>query len=319
MSLEKNKYYKNCLNSIDYVDYTNYKEKFDKLVQTVQILNGKIYGDFISQYYFENNILNKDDDTYIDINFKEINVIFNNYNDRVCFARLMQNIFEMYQNYKSNSNGINKINTSNFHILVNYNHLDKDYSKVININIYNNVTFVDLNFHIHYIDVNLLSLQDEGLNLIKYFSKNRISRIDNGNSNYLRFNSILNRVINKRFSFIENYNNNIFDNLDKSIDLILNGWIMDDYHLKDETCVLFLWKNIDNNIRTTYNKKDMDKMKNCNTCSICTSKFKDNDLVINTKCNHNFHWDCNNYNSGIKNWILNFSHKCPMCRYNYCI
>ena len=99
MSLEKNKYYKNCLNSIDYVDYTNYKEKFDKLVQTVQILNGKIYGDFISQYYFENNILNKDDDTYIDINFKEINVIFNNYNDRVCFARLMQNIFEMYQNY----------------------------------------------------------------------------------------------------------------------------------------------------------------------------------------------------------------------------
>lgn len=310
MSIRKIKYY-----NLDYIDY---KDKFDKLVQTVQILNGKIYGDFISQYYFENNILNKDTN-YIDINFKEINIIFNTYNDRICFTRLMQDLFEMYQNYKSNSNGINKINLNNYHILVNYNYLNKDYSKLININIYNNVLFVDLNLHIHYIDINLLSLQDEGLNLVKYHSNKKLSNIEQKNTNYFKFNSILNRVINKRFSFIENYDNNIFYNLDKCIDLIFNDWIMDDFHLLDETSVLFLWKNLNNNIRTSYNDNDLEKMNNCNTCSICTVKFKDNDLVINTKCNHNFHWDCNNFNSGIKNWILKFSHKCPICRYDYCI
>ena len=93
-----------------------------------------------------------------------------------------------------------------------------------------------------------------------------------------------------------------------------------------------------------------------NKCSICTSDFKNDDLVINTKCNHNFHWDCDYYRdyyseilstennpedndtendtennpenendivsskiSGIKNWITNFSDKCPICRCEYCI
>ena len=36
-------------------------------------------------------------------------------------------------------------------------------------------------------------------------------------------------------------------------------------------------------------------MNNDNKCSICTTDFENDDLVINTKCNHNFHWDCNYY------------------------
>tara|TARA_B110000305_G_C19359352_1_gene598605 strand:+ start:217 stop:1206 length:990 start_codon:yes stop_codon:yes gene_type:complete len=329
MSFEKSEFSLESLNNINFIDYN---EKFNKLVETVQILDGKIYGDFISQYYFQNNIFNKDSEEnfdnnsdknniLIDINFKEINIIFKNYNDRICFIRLIQTFFEMYKNY--NSNEIAKINLSNYHILINYNYLNKNYSKIININVYNNVLFIDLNLHISFIDINLLSLNNEGLNLIKYNSnkKSFISKIDNIDidTNYSKFNKILNRVINKKFSFIENYNINIFKNIDNCIDLILNGWIMDDFHLKDETSVLFLWKNINKNIRTSFNKNDIEKMKNYNTCSICTSKFKDTDLIINTKCNHNFHWDCNNFNSGIKNWILKFSHKCPICRFDYCI
>ena len=97
---------------------------------------------------------------------------------------------------------------------------------------------------------------------------------------------------------------------------------MDDFHLKDKTSIFFLWKNVNNNIRTSFKDDELKKLKEGNFCSICSSNFKDEDLIINTKCNHNFHWDCNscdNSNSGIKNWISKFSHKCPICRCEYCI
>ena len=97
---------------------------------------------------------------------------------------------------------------------------------------------------------------------------------------------------------------------------------MDDYHLKNKSSILFLWKNIDKNIKTSFKEDDFKKLKEDNFCSICNSDFKDEDLIINTKCNHNFHWDCNsceNNSSGIKNWISKFSNKCPICRCEYCI
>ena len=111
----------------------------------------------------------------------------------------------------------------------------------------------------------------------------------------------------------------MIDNLNKCAELINNGWIMDDFYLKEKTSILFLWKNRNNNIRTSFNDDKLKKLENFNNCIICSSDFKEGDLVINTKCNHNFHWNCDNNISGIKEWISNFSHNCPICRCEYCI
>ena len=172
MNLVKNKYYKN--------DF-NYKINLDKLVNTVGIFNGIIYGDFISLYYFKSNILGND----LNLDFENINIIFNNYSDRICFIRLLQNIFEIYNSNHDSDNY--------FKILLNFNYQNNNYSQVKNLNIFNNVINIDLSLYIYYIDINLISLQNGGLNLIQY---------DNSNNDYIKFNSILNRIINKKFSFI---------------------------------------------------------------------------------------------------------------------
>jgi hypothetical protein len=288
----------------------DYKINLDKLVKTVEIFNGLIYGDFISQYYIKNFILGNEYGNELD--FENINIIFNTFNDRVNFLRLIHNIFEIYNsNYRSQNN---------FKILIKYdeNNLNKPNlkSQVKNLNIYNNIIYNDLNFYTYFLDINLISIEKGGLNIIKY---------ENSNNNLGIFNTILNRIINKKFSFIDDYSYDIFNNINKCVELINNGWIMDDFYLKDKTSVFFFWKNIHKyNIRTTFTHIDNEKIKSDDLCSICSSNFKDNDIIINTKCNHNFHWDCNYGGtskniSGLKNWISKFSHKCPICRYEYCI
>ena len=321
MSIEIHK--KNYINSVDY------KSNLDKLVNAVRIFKGYIYGEFVSLYYLENNIFNND----IKLDFENINIILNNYNDSICFIRLLQNIFEIYYEKDSNKN--------NYKIVINYNYNNKNYSEVKNLNLYNNVSKIDLNYYTYYLDINLLSLNLNGLEIINYSNKKDV-----------QFTTILNRIIYRKFSFIDDYNCDIFNNIDKAIQLLYNGWIMDDYYLKRNSSVLFFWKNRDM-IRMHYNDKEKKMMYQDNKCSICTSDFKNDDLVINTKCNHNFHWDCNYYRdssnetdnhetdndetdndetdndetdndempkiSGIKNWITNFSTKCPICRCEYCI
>jgi len=337
----------------------DFRCNLDKLINAVKILKGYIYGEFVSLYYLENNIFNND----IKLNFDNINIVLGNYHDSICFVRLLQNVFEIYTN---NSN------KHNYKIVINYNYNNKNYSETKNLNIYNNILNVDLNYYSYYLDINLLSLNENGLNMINYKNKRKID-----------FTTILNRIIYKKFSFIDDYCFNIYNNIDKAIELLYDGWIMDDYYLKKETSVLFFWKNRDL-VRTHYNDKEKEMMNNDNKCSICTSDFENDDLVINTKCNHNFHWDCNYYRdsrnsfnhildaeeiidsdrendsdidndtdndtdnhntnhsdsniasdnendnednsfhqkykiSGMKNWTINFSNKCPICRCEYCI
>jgi len=332
--------------NLDLKPKMDYKSSLDRLVSAVNIFKGYIYGEFVSLYYLESNIFNSD----IKLDFENINIILNNYNDCICLIRLLHNIFEIH--YDRNS----KIN--NYKIVIDYNYNNTNYSVIKNLNLYNNVSVVDLNYYTYFLDINLLSLNLNGLEIINYNNKNNIE-----------FTKILNRIIYKKFSFIDGYNSNIFYNIERAIKLLHNGWIMDDYYLKKDTSVLFYWKHRDMS-RIHYNEKEKKMMCEDNKCSICTSDFKNDDLVINTKCNHNFHWDCNYYSdyyseilstennlennpednntenntennpednnpednnpenendivsskiSGIKNWIINFSDKCPICRCEYCI
>ena len=43
-------------------------------------------------------------------------------------------------------------------------------------------------------------------------------------------------------------------------------------------------------------------------CSICMTKFADDDDISILKCNHIFHEDC------IKEWLKDYNYKCPVCR-----
>ncbi len=45
------------------------------------------------------------------------------------------------------------------------------------------------------------------------------------------------------------------------------------------------------------------------TCSICINNYKKDERYILLKCKHFFHEEC------IKNWLTEYSYKCPMCQY----
>ena len=290
--------------NIDDIEYIsnitpyNYKHKFnneslDILIKTVEILNGKIYGEFVSLYFIPKKILNKDYTS-----FENINVIFNDINDRTVFIRLLRNVFEIY------TNG----NDSSYMIL--FKIPNDQYTYIVNLNIYIKTHYIDLKNHTNYIDINLLSINGDGVNLINYL---------NSENNIQKYSLIFNRIMNKKFSLISYYYDSILECFDKAYYLIQNNWIMDDYYLEKEMSVLFYWKNR-NIIRTTYNENENKKLVEGNVCSICSNEFNNNDIVVNTKCNHNFHWCCSAENNlGIKYWILNYSHKCPMCRCEYCV
>jgi hypothetical protein len=132
------------------------------------------------------------------------------------------------------------------------------------------------------------------------------------------------RICNKRFCMIESLSKKatpqaISQTVETAIDLIKNGWTMDNC-LEKKTWIVVRWKDLicntsNHRLGILDDKKDL--INNCNECCLCQEKFLDNDIVINTQCNHNFHWMCNgNSNfSGLKNWVQGQNKLCcPFCR-----
>ena len=94
--------------------------------------------------------------------------------------------------------------------------------------------------------------------------------------------------------------------------MVKNNFIMDDIY-NNNISIFIKWENIDKNSRLYYSEKERNKLKNNDKCIICSSKFHYADIIINTQCNHNFHWVCCN-NNGLRNWVMNFKISCPICR-----
>tara|TARA_E500000178_G_C17019787_1_gene754927 strand:+ start:760 stop:2361 length:1602 start_codon:yes stop_codon:yes gene_type:complete len=73
-------------------------------------------------------------------------------------------------------------------------------------------------------------------------------------------------------------------------------------------------------VRVTLQDKDLESIKTIKfseindpkidekKCSICMTKFADDDDISILKCNHIFHEDC------IKEWLKDYNYKCPVCR-----
>lgn len=137
------------------------------------------------------------------------------------------------------------------------------------------------------------------------------------------YTNIFNRIMYKRFAFVSPMRsiNEHLGNLVEAIRMIQDGWIMDDLHLGTASAVLLPWGNAkNNNYRLYYSKEDYNKIHDNNNCSICGSEFKDVDIIINTKCNHNFHYICshpsgaNQTELGLRQWITKYNNNCPVCR-----
>jgi hypothetical protein len=296
---------------------------FNKLIKLIDCFNGIIFGDFIKEFYlndnnfyqknYKNNSLNNNIN-----NVNNINIILDNDTIIMYFIRFLIKIFNIERNTIIN----NYI----------YNYYSYDVfieNKVIKINI------MSKNINEKYLNNNILKLTNTIDYNYVFYKNNSLGVLDNLIKNKKILNILLNRINNKIFSisYKEIYINKHLKNINNSYNLVKKGYHMDDYILtkKIKYCkkynknissiIFFKWKNKEfiksNKFRKLYNKKDYDKLFSQDECVICGNKFKNEDIVINTNCNHNFHWksDNNIECKGLENWITNHKHNCPICRF----
>lgn len=112
--------------------------------------------------------------------------------------------------------------------------------------------------------------------------------------------------------------------VERAIKFIKGGWFMDDNVLGRRCWVVAFWKNIrtqPRRIRLYDKDNDIKLMTEHSLCSCCHELFQDNDIVVNTPCNHNFHWICKTLDhsecpdSGLKCWLWKHNkNSCPACR-----
>jgi hypothetical protein len=121
-----------------------------------------------------------------------------------------------------------------------------------------------------------------------------------------------NRIVTKHFTIVPSSNNEVMNYvisnerqitlINKAFELVANNWIMDDLYHQKTIWLVGKWEHL------VCKKKYLE----CIECSLCHDKFKPNDLVLNTVCNHTFHWNCNSTN-GLMHWAKDHS-TCPYCR-----
>jgi hypothetical protein len=106
--------------------------------------------------------------------------------------------------------------------------------------------------------------------------------------------------------------------IDRSQTLIRRGWLMDDMLYGDEVWNINLWLTYlmrPQACRIFHDKKKRDVLVSLNECPVCNDKFQPEDIVINSRCNHNFHWR-NSRCGGLSEWLKRGNISCPICRKN---
>lgn len=162
------------------------------------------------------------------------------------------------------------------------------------------VSFIDF-------DVNLLTESDKAIflrfvpNILKYIPD--------------KLSFVKDRIITKHFTTLpcERLLQDVCHMVDKAIDMTNHGWTMDDLNHTKSTWLVGKWEGfVAGKHRKNISREQYNKLIECNTCSLCHEKFQNNDMVINTACNHVFHWQCNSSN-GLSCWAKEHS-TCPYCR-----
>ena len=109
--------------------------------------------------------------------------------------------------------------------------------------------------------------------------------------------------------------------LNKCHDLVQDGWVMDDAYIGKSSAVINTWKSFTTQtVRNAFTPQEKESLISQDQCSLCQDTFQDDDIVLNTCCNHNFHWVCHSDDratrmSGISSWFhLKRDFACPFCR-----
>jgi hypothetical protein len=165
---------------------------------------------------------------------------------------------------------------------------------------------------------------------INLFAENSQSRYIRAHYNVLdKYVDILTHV-NKRikagqFALLEPTSNKtaseVLRCVDKARRLVTRGWMMDDSTLMKNSWVINSWYLLQSHAqecRRSYEPKQIEQMQLSCECSVCNETFNRMDIVINTKCNHNFHWNSCTPNSsrclGLREWVRLGNMTCPLCR-----
>lgn len=92
--------------------------------------------------------------------------------------------------------------------------------------------------------------------------------------------------------------------VEEAVGMVAQGWAMDAALLGEESWLVNRWGAMPN-----------DRRMKCTECAICQEQYKADDIVVNTCCNHNFHWVCKNERLGLKKWVAGEKQDtCPACR-----
>ena len=101
--------------------------------------------------------------------------------------------------------------------------------------------------------------------------------------------------------------------IESAIKMVSNDWFMDDFVQKEKSWIVARWANVCNKALEIRQSVDI---KRCDECCLCQEKFKQDDIILNTVCNHNYHWNCGE-NSGLVQWVkVQGKLSCPFCRNN---
>jgi hypothetical protein len=128
------------------------------------------------------------------------------------------------------------------------------------------------------------------------------------------------RIQQKQFTLLDTTFYKTIDKLkmliDKTHSMVQRGWVMDDTFYGDDLWNINRWITYQMRpqvCRVHHDKKKLDMLVCMNECPLCNEQFHDGDIVINTKCNHNFHW-CNSRCKGLSEWLRRGHVSCPVCR-----
>jgi hypothetical protein len=166
---------------------------------------------------------------------------------------------------------------------------------------------------------------------INLLAENSMSSYIRANYNALskfvdKYNHVINRINNNTFALLDSSPsktyNTILSDIDRAQALVKNGWCMDDSIWGENSWVLNMWISLQmrgSSCRMSYSKNKLDALLNSNECSLCNETFHPCDIVINTKCNHNFHWSLTVHGGthvckGLCEWVKRGKLSCPLCR-----
>lgn len=130
------------------------------------------------------------------------------------------------------------------------------------------------------------------------------------------------RILDGRFALLDSSacrsSEDLTDVIHSAACMVAQGWIMDDLVYGDSTWIVNTWKDIKTQpkeCRKSHSRHNLALMTSLNECALCHEQFADEDVVINTKCNHNFHWHDGTC-KGLCEWLMRGNTTCPVCRKN---